>query len=74
MIVEWRAYDYTDKAGTAPGTAYETVWIYDAFGLGVTTAHWAGQWETTAGNDDLMVTHWAPMEMPEPPPGAEDGD
>lgn len=73
MKVDWHAFDYADKANTAP-PAGELVWIReDFYEDGVTLGQFDGWTFTTYwGSDDCSVSWWAPIVRPDDPgPGAE---
>lgn len=70
--VDWRPYGRERKTETTPDAHYDLVWINEAFYHGVTMGYFDGfTWCTFAGSDDCHVTHWAPIEYPEPPEEAD---
>lgn len=66
--VEWREFDYDDKASTAP-EADELVWVMEtSYEQGVTLGLFDGfTFRTWTGTDDCEVTHWAPIAYPAKP-------
>lgn len=67
--VEWRPFDYDDKANTAPPVD-EMVWVVEEFYTeGVTIGLFDGYTFRVlpGGGDDCSVAWWAPMVYPEPP-------
>lgn len=70
-MLEWRRFDYDDKAGTAPprDLDYEPVWIVeDFYTQGVTLGYFDGlSFRTFGGSDDCSVSWWAEITYPEPP-------
>ncbi len=68
MSNEWVPYDSDDKAANPLPEPWVTVWIHDEFYHGVIPGVWAdGWWQLLTGSDDLGVTHWKPMQVPEAP-------
>lgn len=66
--VEWRRFDYENKAETAPKGS-DLVWIVeDYYSSGVDIGYFDGfTFRTSAGSDDCSVSWWAPITYPEPP-------
>jgi hypothetical protein len=74
VTVEWHQYNREDKPNTTPANVDELVWIFETFYTGgVDVGYFDGfTFRMWSGSDDCNVTHWAPMETPEPPPDAPD--
>lgn len=68
MRVEWKPFDYDNKAATAPAI-HELVWIVEEYYFdGVAIGYFDGYtFRVWSGTDDCSVTHWAPMLYPEAP-------
>jgi len=70
MTVAWHPFDYDHKAETKPpkGEDAGLFWIMEQQEQGVTLGYWDGiTWCHWTGSDDVDVSHWAPIEIPEPP-------
>ena len=67
----WIPYNHEDKDANPLPKGYAIVWIYDEYYSGVTLGYWDGYWRHHSGSDDIGVTHWMPLEYPEPPEGVE---
>jgi len=67
-VITWNAFDYADKANTAPKHS-ELVWIVEEFYEdGVTLGYFDGYtFRTWGGSDDCSVSWWAEIEKPPPP-------
>jgi hypothetical protein len=68
VTVEWKPFDYGNKAETAPPTEV-LVWVNEVYYVeGVSLGYFDGfTMRLWSGSDDCSVSHWAPMERPEPP-------
>lgn len=72
MKVEWRDYVYGVHDPKLEDLIDVPLWVFEAQYEGVTIGYWMnGWWETLGHGDDVDVTHWAPMEYPNPPEGAK---
>lgn len=71
--VDWTQYNREDKENTAPKDLDKLVWVYETYcEEGVGLGYFDGfTFRLANGSDDCHVTHWAPIEMPEPPEGAK---
>lgn len=69
--LEWHAFDYDNKAKTAPprDLHHELLWVVEEFyEQGVTLGYFDGfTFHTWNGSDDCSVSHWAQIDYPEPP-------
>jgi hypothetical protein len=71
MKVEWREYDSENSPNTRP-SLNTSVWVIEWFYYGVTIGYHNGRTFLTAdGSDDCEITHWAPIEYPDPPEGVD---
>lgn len=75
--IEWRPFDYDNRKKTAPPKELhdELVWIHEEHYHGVTLGYYdhGGWWCTWTGSDDCSVSHWAPLEKPDPPEDTDHG-
>lgn len=63
----WIPYNHEDKAEFPLPKTGELVWINDEYYAGVTVGFWDGYWHNYAGSDDVGVTHWMPLVVPNGP-------
>jgi hypothetical protein len=74
-VTEWHRFDYGDKPATAPKDD-QMVWVRETdYERGVTVGVFDGFTfrMLPSGTDDCYVTHWAPMDRPEPPDDGWEG-
>jgi hypothetical protein len=64
---DWREFDYDRRAETAP-PPNQLVYVHDVYNHGVSMGLFDGDtFRMWWGSDDCSISHWAPIEWPDPP-------
>lgn len=65
---EWRLFhrlEADEPEGDAPPEP-GPYWVLERFYFGVVVGEWTGERFTVGGSDDCFVSHWMPLQKPNP--------